>query len=668
MKQILIKDDTPMNRKLRESESLYRALFHHAHVIFSLYQVTFNESGSPIDMICVDVNPSFEKEFCIKAIEILGKSLTTIFPTIQNEEINWIHVMGEVAQTNQAIILEHDLFQRDCWYEASVYTPKPNFVAILATNLTKSKQYETKLKFSEERWRAALTSAKQGVWQKNFKTNQFFYSPWYTNLLGYEPGEIDSSDNFWLSQVHPDDHDRVVETFWQHANKQTPYYETEYRIKAKDNTYRWILSRGKAVKNDKGEAIECIGTHTDITHLKSIKQALMNSELLYRTLYENISDSIFLAETNELGNPIKYVEVNEMACNLLGYTKTELLNMSPMDIRPQKINYETTTCFRELKKKRCGIYNRTYKAKDGTFIPVEIRAKSFTLENVNYILGIARDLSERKLIESLLEQERKRQKRQVLLNEMVTSNIWNAKHWEELKHMTDFADKKSFICCLLNIHDQQNEHVDEINAIQDTIIEKLDANNDLLVWLNSKGIGIIGYCKHEASSKQGQVMIPEEILTQAKQSSSKFTMCIGVSEITTRITDIKVAFEQSSLAVHLGRKVFQNKDVFYYRELGVLQLVPFINDKYEISTYVDRTLGKIITYDHLKKANYIPTLEAILENNNLNDVAKVMFIHYKTVQLRKKKIEDILGISLDSFETRMSLSLALKLLKLLQHE
>ena len=127
---------------------------------------------------------------------------------------------------------------------------------------------------------------------------------------------------------------------------------------------------------------------------------LRESEKRFRQLFDSGSDAIFVAEVRPDGPPGRLIEVNDIACRRLGYSREELLQMSPDDIdAPEHGRADDPEFLRKLQQDGHAIIERVHVAKDGHHIPVEINVHMFTLAGRDVILGVARDISERKSAE-----------------------------------------------------------------------------------------------------------------------------------------------------------------------------------------------------------------------------------------------------------------------------
>jgi PAS domain S-box-containing protein len=140
----------------------------------------------------------------------------------------------------------------------------------------------------------------------------------------------------------------------------------------------------------------------DLTERKRIEQNLKNSEEQYSVLFNSGNDAAFVFRLYADGEVGNFLQVNDMACERLGYTREELLQRSLRDILPpEAILREATLRERLATGERC-LFETEHLAKDGRTIPVEVNARLVDLGGVPTILGVARDLTERKRMEEKL--------------------------------------------------------------------------------------------------------------------------------------------------------------------------------------------------------------------------------------------------------------------------
>lgn len=154
---------------------------------------------------------------------------------------------------------------------ANDYLTKPiDFPVALARIRTQvsCKRTEEALRESEERYALAARGANDGLWDWNLLDNIMYFSPRWKAMLGYEEAEIGNRPEDWLDRIHITDRDRVKNEIAAHQRGQTPHFESENRIQHKDGSFRWMLTRGLAVRDASGKALRMAGSQTDITEGK----------------------------------------------------------------------------------------------------------------------------------------------------------------------------------------------------------------------------------------------------------------------------------------------------------------------------------------------------------------------------------------------------------------
>jgi len=143
-------------------------------------------------------------------------------------------------------------------------------------DITERKKAEDALRESEERYALAASGANDGLWDWDLRNNKVFYSYRWKSMLGYGEKEIDDHPNAWFSRIHPDDREGLKSKIAAHISGRNPHFEGEYRIMHKDGIYRWVLSRGLAVRKLDGQAYRMAGSQTDISLRKKVEEQLVH--------------------------------------------------------------------------------------------------------------------------------------------------------------------------------------------------------------------------------------------------------------------------------------------------------------------------------------------------------------------------------------------------------
>jgi diguanylate cyclase (GGDEF)-like protein/PAS domain S-box-containing protein len=141
--------------------------------------------------------------------------------------------------------------------------------------LAERRRAETALRKSEERYALAAAGANDGLWDWDLATNQVYYSPRWKNMLGCEENEIGESLEDWYSRVHPEDIEQLRTDLQNHLGGASHNFENEHRIQNRSGAYRWVLSRGIAIRDSQGTPYRVAGSMSDITERKYTEQRLM---------------------------------------------------------------------------------------------------------------------------------------------------------------------------------------------------------------------------------------------------------------------------------------------------------------------------------------------------------------------------------------------------------
>jgi diguanylate cyclase (GGDEF)-like protein/PAS domain S-box-containing protein len=133
-------------------------------------------------------------------------------------------------------------------------------------DITQSHNTTQALAENEARWRLALEAAGEGVWDWRVQTGEEYCSDQLVRMFGFEPGELQDLAQELDDRTHPDDLARMRQDREDHFNGETPAYRNEHRVRCKNGSWKWVLSRGMVVSRDaQGRPLRMIGTHTDIS-------------------------------------------------------------------------------------------------------------------------------------------------------------------------------------------------------------------------------------------------------------------------------------------------------------------------------------------------------------------------------------------------------------------
>lgn len=171
------------------------------------------------------------------------------------------------------------------------------------SDITEHKQTLLALQESEERFRLIAETLDDVFWIDDMRSRQNLYmSPAVERLWNLASDTQQHEITAFLSQIHPDDRDRVAAAF-QHKFENGGHFHEEYRLYANDGTLRWVRARGRATSAPNDMGIWHVGIVSDITEAKTAEAALRQSEERFRLLAETIED-IFWIVDGTTGEPL----------------------------------------------------------------------------------------------------------------------------------------------------------------------------------------------------------------------------------------------------------------------------------------------------------------------------------------------------------------------------
>jgi PAS domain S-box-containing protein len=166
-----------------------------------------------------------------------------------------------------------------------------------------------------------------GVWDWNMLTHEVYLSPRWKSMLGYQDHEIVDRFEAWESRIHPEDHSRALAEFRDYLAGKVDHYELEHRLRHRDGTYRWVLSRGLALRDASGRPVRVAGSNLDITASKQAAAALLESERHFSAAFDDSPIGMDVVDVQG-----RFVRVNAAYCRMLGYTFERLRGMHIRDV------------------------------------------------------------------------------------------------------------------------------------------------------------------------------------------------------------------------------------------------------------------------------------------------------------------------------------------------
>ena len=292
----------------------------------------------------------------------------------------------------------------DCeWYNSALFDESGNLVSILSLvqDVTDRKRAEEALRESEERWQLAIRGSNDGIWDWNVKTDDTFFSARWKEMLGYEDHEIANHSDEWIKRIHPDDLEQVRQHYQDHLAGKTPFYRVEYRLRCKDETYKWILTKAQALWDENGNPVRLTGFHTDISDRKWAEDALRESQQQLQAILDNSPTIIYLTDTHN-----RMLLVNRRYENLFNVTREQIVGKTIHEIwSPEVANMFVENNRKVIKKGTPIEVEEVVPHEDELHTYITIKFALHDANGVPYaVCGISTDITDRKQVEEALRQ------------------------------------------------------------------------------------------------------------------------------------------------------------------------------------------------------------------------------------------------------------------------
>ncbi|MDP6183416.1 MAG: EAL domain-containing protein [Gammaproteobacteria bacterium] len=138
---------------------------------------------------------------------------------------------------------------------------------------------EQALRRSEQRYSLAVAGANDGIWDWDLTDNSIHFSDRWKAILGYSSRDIADRIDEWFERIDQRDRELFDEALSQHTAGRSQYFECEYRMTARGDDLRWVLSRGLAVRDENGQALRIAGSMSDITRRKQTEARLLHEAM-----------------------------------------------------------------------------------------------------------------------------------------------------------------------------------------------------------------------------------------------------------------------------------------------------------------------------------------------------------------------------------------------------
>lgn len=334
----------------------------------------------------------------------------------RKEMERWKERYEQVLTTGETLTIE-DYFNMngyESWIEINMNPITENNkvigVACFSRDISERKQTEILLLENQKMLAEAQRVARFGSWEmtldniSDIDAAPLKWSDEVFRIFGFEPGEVEVSNQLFTEMVHPEDREMVSETF-RNALKNSDTYQVEHRIVLRTGEEKIVYEQAEIIRDkNNNKALKIIGTVQDITERKKAEQSLKQAEANLRNILENTDTSYILLDREayivSFNNQASEMAVRELG-GKLRVGENYLERMSPERRKHLMEAIETV-----LNEKRQVTYEVEYKKPSGQSMWLYVRLHPIINEN-STVPGLsiaATDITERKLAEQVLKQ------------------------------------------------------------------------------------------------------------------------------------------------------------------------------------------------------------------------------------------------------------------------
>ena len=339
-------------------------------------------------------------------------------------------------------------------------------------DITARKQAEEALQSHEEQFRLIARASNDVLWDWNVASDRIWWSDGLQHTFGYDRASMEQGIKFRTSHIHPDDAMGVQTSMQKVITSGEQDWLGEYRFRHADGSYRHVLDRAYVVRGAAGQAVRMVGAMLDLTTHRQAEEALRQA----MATLDAAMDGTFIFTPDTL----RFVYVNEGAVRQLGYSREELLRMSPVDIQ---VEFDKPQLRAKIEPLVRGVtrglnFETVHRRKDGIDVPVEINLQCVATGQAQQprMIAIVRDITTRKRAEEALHLSEERFR---LIARAANDVLWD---WDLTTNALWWNDgfKHTFGYDLASIEEgieswTSRVHPDDYPAVQASVRQVIDS-------------------------------------------------------------------------------------------------------------------------------------------------------------------------------------------------
>ena len=248
---------------------------------------------------------------------------------------------------------------------------------------------------------------------------------------------------------------------------------------------------------------ELSGVESSPEHTTPIEN-ILDSLAYYRCVFDNVNDAIFFHDLTG-----QFIQVNQAACRQLGYSRAELLKMSVQHLHTPEVAARFSGSMERLLKEGRLLTETSHRRKDGSFMPVEISARLIEHKGQPAVLGVVRDIRERRRAEAEIQEQNRK------LGELAIQASQRAKQLEAITELVHIVSSARALDEMFPVFAEQARRLVDYDRISIILFNATTRQFIIRLVVDESGNG----------PRQGMVMPCDEEMVDSLQKNPHPILC-----------------------------------------------------------------------------------------------------------------------------------------------
>lgn len=517
-------------------------------------------------------------------------------------------------------------------------------------------------KAMESQLAEAQLLGRTGSWSVPLESDLFTVSRGLCHLVGLEPDTATVESARLLARVHPEDREVLarLREVCQACRAAVPF-----ECRTADKPAKILQGEARVVTDADNKPISLVGTVVDITERRRLERLLRDDLQRMHYFVAAVSDlSFILDETGQ------YVQVFGQRPDLLVDEPPNLLGRNIRDTLPAGVAKmllkatQTALAANDQQEVEYELFvGDGYKRFSGKLVPMP-----HWQDGKRVVALLVVDVTSKHRTEEALRLSYERRRRNDFFNDLVAGRAHSTTDIDSA-YVNCFVQGRFYSLALVEIESWRGEPLAswlktrrmQLQYMIDELVDRLTKPEKQIAWDVGEGkIGLVVLAGSEEDLSEHGL---DAWLKGVEGQFAGIRLRVGIASCGMQGT-LAERYQEALQALEVGRKIWPDRYCYRYSELGVFQVLMQVENKLLLARYTQQTLGALLDYDRQKGAELVETLDAILTYPNLREAAEKLFIHYKTLLFRRKRIEELLALSLDEADNRVALAVAIRLWRL----